>query len=156
MAENYDLWSEIVISRLDTLVKVLDVDELLDKLMARKLISAKNWEFFRRPDVAKQDKARKLVVDILPRRGPHLNVLDAFVRVLRETEGQEHIAEILVELPPQKGLEYYCARCKEVFSDCPSCCLAAEKQRTLEAEKRVLASKMLLLGMRLKHEVLRQ
>ena len=95
-------WDQFVVPRLDTLVGAVDVEgELLDRLTARGLITRDDWERLRLPSVTKRDKARALLMDILPRKGRG-EAFDSFVNALRETEGQKNIVEIL-ELPPKKG-----------------------------------------------------
>ena len=95
-------WDNIVVSRLDELVELVDVDgELLDRLMARGLLTRDDWELLRLPSVTKRNKTRALLMDILPRKGG--GSFDAFVSVLEATEGQKHILEIL-EIPLEKGM----------------------------------------------------
>ena len=44
---------------------------------------------------SRENRSRKLLSNILPRKG--MNSYDRFVAILRETEGQEHVAKALGE-----------------------------------------------------------
>ena len=97
-------WDRHVVPRLDLLVGVVDVEgELLDRLTARGLITRDDWEYLRLPSVTKRNKARALLMDILPRKG-NSEAFEAFVSALRETECQSHIVKIL-EMPVEKGMD---------------------------------------------------
>ena len=95
-------WDNVIVPRLDVLVGLIDVEgDLLDRLTARGLITRDDWEFLRLPSVTKRNKTGALLMDILPRKGGS-EAFDAFVSGLRDTEGQQHIVEIL-DMPLVKG-----------------------------------------------------
>ena len=94
-------WEQIVVPRMHVLVTVLDVNgELLDRLTAKRLVTRDEWQQLRLPSVTRREKARDLLMDILPRKGR--DSYDKFVAALRETCGQEQIVEEILNEPSEE------------------------------------------------------
>ena len=87
-------WEENVRHRLTELKEILRPDLICDGLYAQHLLSKPEWEQMRRNfPSTKEEKTADLLVTILPTKGP--NSFSRFLSVLRETDGQEHIADML-------------------------------------------------------------
>ena len=87
-------WESIVRDQFDDLVQVLDPDSFLDRLFRKKLVTKEEYSRLRSMS-SREEKSRALLSDILPRKGK--KSYDQFVTIVRETEGQEDVAEVLGE-----------------------------------------------------------
>ena len=70
----------------------MNVDYILTALFSEKLITKFELDELRSLSVNKQ-KVDRLMVDILPRKKP--GTFSEFVAILRRTEGQEYLAELI-------------------------------------------------------------
>ena len=87
-------WDSNVRPLFSDLVQVLDPDSFLNRLYSARLVTKGEYNHLLSMS-SREDKSRELLNDILPRKGP--NSYDRFVAILRETEGQEHVAKALGE-----------------------------------------------------------
>ncbi|XP_065843070.1 ankyrin-1-like isoform X2 [Oscarella lobularis] len=85
-------WDSNVRPLFSDLVQVLDPDSFLNRLYSARLVTKGEYNHLLSMS-SREDKSRELLNDILPRKGP--NSYDRFVAILRETEGQEHVAKAL-------------------------------------------------------------
>eukprot|EP00118_Oscarella_pearsei_P012358 m.90545 g.90545 ORF g.90545 m.90545 type:complete len:239 (+) comp36653_c0_seq3:33-749(+) len=94
-------WDRIVLPRLHLLVRVIDAQgELLDRLTAMGLVTRDEWERLRLPSTTKIEKARDLLMDVLPRK--HRSAYDEFIAALKETKGQQHVVHEILNKPTIK------------------------------------------------------
>jgi glycosyltransferase involved in cell wall biosynthesis len=94
-------WEVIVRPKLPDLVKVLQPADFMPRLFASKLLTKDEYENLDRTRSNKEVSAA-LLITILPRKGP--KAYDNFIKVLLETEGQEHIADLLQQ--PQEEMPH--------------------------------------------------
>ena len=62
---------------------------VVDRLLAERLVSREQYEMLRDSSTTTEDKSRRLLVDILPRKGE--TAFDEFVALLQNTERQDHV-----------------------------------------------------------------
>ena len=82
-------------SILSTLVKILIPLSLIDRLLEVNLITVREYERLSLDSIDDEKRSRTLLVSILPRRGP--DSFDRFLKVLKETKGQEHVAKTIMK-----------------------------------------------------------
>ena len=82
-------WNTHVRPILPDLLRILLPLALIDRLYAVALITLEEFERIKTYD--NTEGSRMLLVSILPRKGP--DSFDRFLSVLKETEGQEHVAQ---------------------------------------------------------------
>ena len=80
---------------LHDLVEILFPLEFIDRLLAVDLITVADHRRLSRDSISDKKISRTLLVSILPRKGP--DSFDRFLNVLRETEGQEYVAQKIHE-----------------------------------------------------------
>ena len=79
---------------LPDLVEILTPLALISRLLAVGLITVQEFERLSVPSIDDQKRSETLLVSILPRKG--LDSFDRFLRVLKESGGQEHVAKKLI------------------------------------------------------------
>ena len=87
-------WESIVRPQFDDLVRVLNPISFLDRLYREKLVDNEEYQLLLTISPS-QGQSRKLLSEILPRKGP--TSYNRFMKILRETEGQEHVVKALCE-----------------------------------------------------------
>ena len=80
---------------LPTLVEILIPLALIDRLLAVDLITVPEYERLSLDSIDDEKRSRTLLVSILPRKGP--DSFDRFLAVLKESKGQEHVAQKIME-----------------------------------------------------------
>ena len=79
---------------LPDLIEILIPLALISRLLASALITVQEFERLSLPSIDDQKRSETLLVSILPRKGP--DSFDRYLNVLKETEGQEHVARKLI------------------------------------------------------------
>ena len=88
-------WESNVRPLFSDLVQVLDPhDTFLDRLYGGKLVTNEEYDDLFSMS-SRENRSRKLLRNILPRKG--MDSYDRLVAILKETEGQEHVAKALGE-----------------------------------------------------------
>ena len=87
-------WKKRVFPILPALLEILLPLSLIDGLLSVALITVQEFEKLSLRIYDDVERSRMLLVSILPKKGP--DSFDRFVSVLRETEGQEHVATKLL------------------------------------------------------------
>ena len=88
-------WRTRVQARLPALVQVLDPMALHDRLYAASLVSKEEYDWLCDRSTSREDKSRRLLVDILPRKGR--TSYEKFVSLIGQTEGQSHIISAILQ-----------------------------------------------------------
>ena len=108
-------WERYVTPKLPELVKKLEPSLLLAELRACGLLTSEDCSTLRHECSKEEDRSRKLLFDILPRRGN--DAFDRFCHVIGKVDGQRHILKEVLQVetmtkpsckedektPPQKG-----------------------------------------------------
>ena len=89
---------------LPALLEILLPLSLIDGLLAVALITVQEFEKLSRQICDDVERSRLLLVSILPKKG--LDSFDRFLNVLKETEGQEHVAQTIMENKRNKSSEH--------------------------------------------------
>ena len=87
-------------SILPDLIEILMPLALLTRLLASSLITLQEFERLSLDSIDDEKRSRTLLVSILPRKGP--DSFDRFLNVLKETEGQEHVAQKIIGTAEKK------------------------------------------------------
>ena len=85
-------WEIYVRPKFDILVKILLLSSFIDRLYAVALITLEEYEKIKTYN--HMDGLKLLLASILPRKG--LGSFDRFLGVLKETEGQKHVAQFIL------------------------------------------------------------
>ena len=88
-------WKKRVFPILPALVEILIPLALIDRLLAVDLVTVQEYERLSRDLIDDEKRSRTLLVSILPRKGP--DSFDRFLTVLKESKGQEHVAQKIME-----------------------------------------------------------
>ncbi|XP_065836477.1 uncharacterized protein [Oscarella lobularis] len=112
-------WNTHVRPILHVLVAILSPFSLIDRLYSLFLITREEYERIKAYDSV--EASQQLLVMILPRKGP--DAFKQFLSVLEETEGQKHVAELIIE----EGL-----KCEQVLAARKN--INIERIRELEKE----------------------
>ena len=96
-------WKKRVFPILPALLEILIPLSLIDGLLAVALITVQEFEKLSRQICDDVERSRLLLVSILPKKGP--DSFDRFMNVLKETEGQEHVAQRIMENKSDKSSE---------------------------------------------------
>ena len=87
-------WVTHVFSILPVLIEVLIPLALLERLYYGGLIALEELQRLLLAIYDDTERSRRLLVSILPKKGP--DSFDRFIKVLKETEGQEHVAQLIL------------------------------------------------------------
>ena len=82
-------------SILTDLVEILIPLDFIDRLLAVDLITVAEHKMLSLDLTDDEERSRKLLVSILPSKGS--DSFDRFLNVLRETKGQEHVVQKIME-----------------------------------------------------------
>ena len=97
-------WKNRVFPILPALLEILLPLSLIDGLIAVALITLEEYEELSLPIYNDVKRSRMLLLSILPKKGP--DSFDRFVNVLKKTEGQEHVAQRIMENKRHKSSEH--------------------------------------------------
>ena len=148
-------WDKIVATNLSELVPVLNPPALLFRLRSLKLITSQEMQEIRQLP-SKQEMAYELLDQILPRKGP--NAYSKFVEVLMETEGQEHIADMLKAVDEHtvihETLDLKCVMPEELIHEAEMEKLKRDnealKSEALKWKSKCKGEALIILGLRIK------
>ena len=96
-------WKKRVFPILPALLEILMPLSLIDGLLAVSLIALEEYEELSLPIYNDVKRSRMLLLSILPKKGP--GSFDRFMNVLKATEGQEHVAQRIMENESDKSSE---------------------------------------------------
>ena len=121
---------------LPDLIEILMPLALISRLLAAALITVQEFERLRLPSIDDQTRSETLLVSILPRKGP--DSFDRFLNVLKETEGQEHVAQKIIGS----------AQKKRKHNDNSADVCSGSKEKIKKLERELKKEKMTVIGLR--------
>ena len=136
-----DRWRTRVQARLPALVQVLDPMALHDRLYAASLVSKEEYDWLCDRSTSREDKSRRLLVDILPRKGR--TSYEKFVSLIGQTEGQSHIISAILK----PGTRTKGVPTKAAVDVGPSACASELFHRSMKMKMKELEASLAQLRM---------
>lgn len=86
------LWDECLRPHFPEVVEVLRPSKIADQLYGQRLIDQEELLFLSEDNPSEKEKARHLLVKILPKKGP--GTFEKFVNILKTVEGYGYIVQL--------------------------------------------------------------